>query len=82
MKRLAILTVLSGLMFLGNISAQAPADTAIYLLTCGPGTATYSIYGHSALRIVINGGESDQVCNWGVFDFSTKHFAWKFKGKT
>ena len=23
------------------------------LLTCGPGTETYSIYGHSALRIVI-----------------------------
>ncbi len=82
MKRLAVLTVFLGLMFIRNISAQAPSDTVVYLLTCGPGTATYSIYGHSALRIVINGGESDQVCNWGVFDFSTKHFAWKFaKGK-
>ncbi len=82
MKRLAFLIVLSGLMFTTNMPAQTPADTVVYLMTCGPGTATYSIYGHSALRIVINGGESDQVCNWGVFDFSTKHFGWKFaKGK-
>lgn len=82
MKRLALLIVMSGLMFTSNMSAQAPADTVVYLMTCGPGTASYSIYGHSALRIVINGGESDQVCNWGIFDFRTKHFGLKFaKGK-
>jgi hypothetical protein len=51
-------------------------------LTCGPGTETYSIYGHSAIRIVISGNSSDNVYNWGVFDFSTPNFAWKFaKGR-
>lgn len=54
----------------------------VYLLTCGPGTETYSIYGHSALRIVIPESSIDDVYNWGVFDFSTSNFAWKFaKGR-
>lgn len=57
-----------------------PADTTFYLITCGPGTEVYSIYGHSALRVV--NGNSDIVYNWGVFDFDTPNFAWKFaKGR-
>jgi hypothetical protein len=52
--------------------------TEVFLITCGPGTETYSVYGHSALRIVIPGDKSDAVYNWGVFDFSTPNFAWKF----
>lgn len=63
-------------------SANAQRDTTVYLITCGPGTETYSIYGHSALRVVIPSSNTDLVYNWGVFDFSTKHFAWKFaKGR-
>ncbi len=82
MKRLTVLIILSGLLFIPKISGQTPADTAVYLMTCGPGTATYSVYGHSALRIVINRGENDSVCNWGVFDYRTKYFGLKFaKGK-
>ena len=60
-----------------------PSGAEVYLLTCGPGTETYSIYGHSALRIVIPEEKSDLVYNWGVFDFNTPNFAWKFaKGQT
>ncbi len=82
MRKLAIalmIIMISGTCDL--ISREAPkAD--IYLLTCGPGTETYSIYGHSALRIVIPEKNHDQVYNWGVFDFATPNFAWKFaKGK-
>lgn len=56
------------------------SDTSVYLITCGPGTETYSIYGHSALRVLIN--RSDTIYNWGVFDFNTPNFAWKFaKGR-
>jgi hypothetical protein len=63
------------------ISQETPrAD--IYLLTCGPGTETYSVYGHSALRVVIPEKNSDIVYNWGVFDFNTPNFVWKFaKGR-
>jgi len=61
-----------------NLFSQVSAGTEVYLLTCSPGTATYSIYGHSALRIVIPDEEIDLVYNWGVFDFATPNFAWKF----
>jgi hypothetical protein len=73
------------LIFLANsrgIFSQSSNDTLTYLLTCGPGTETYSIYGHSALRIVIPGKHTDKVYNWGVFDYETPNFAWKFaKGR-
>lgn len=59
-------------------SALKSQDVEIFLITCGPGTATYSIYGHSALRIINNENKSDLVYNWGVFDFGTPNFVWKF----
>lgn len=54
----------------------------VYLLTMLPGEEIYSIYGHSALRIVIPERNYDNVFNWGVFDFNTPNFTFKFvKGR-
>ena len=80
-KKLKYLLLLVLLLGQELISQEVPrAD--IYLLTCGPGTETYSVYGHSALRVVIPGKNSDVVYNWGVFDFNTPNFVWKFaKGR-
>jgi hypothetical protein len=65
-----------------NLFSQAAETVSVYLITCSPGTATYSIYGHSALRIAIPERNSDLVYNWGVFDFATPNFVWKFaKGR-
>jgi hypothetical protein len=65
-----------------SLISQETPKANIYLLTCGPGTETYSVYGHSALRVVISEKNSDLVYNWGVFDFSTPNFALKFaKGR-
>ncbi len=62
--------------------SQSASDTTVYLITCGPGTETYSIYGHSALRVTIADKNTDLVYNWGVFDFATPNFAFKFaRGK-
>jgi hypothetical protein len=73
------------LLFLSITIKAQESDTTMYLITCGPGTETYSIYGHSALRVTINqagGLKTDTVYNWGVFDFDTPNFAWKFaKGR-
>ncbi|MDY0098030.1 MAG: DUF4105 domain-containing protein [Bacteroidales bacterium] len=66
------------LILLLSQSALKGQDVEIFLITCGPGTATYSIYGHSALRIINNEKKSDLVYNWGVFDFGTPNFVWKF----
>jgi hypothetical protein len=82
MKKLGIIVSFLFLVNIPLIYSQSVNDTTIYLLTCGPGTDTYSIYGHSAVRIVILQQNSDMVYNWGVFDFDTPNFAWKFaKGR-
>lgn len=67
-----LLTISTGLF------SQDNNTPGVYLLTCGPGTETYSHWGHSALRIFDSAAGTDRVYNWGVFDFSTPAFAWKF----
>ena len=80
-KILLIFTIFLSSGFL-KLFSQTESATGIYLITCAPGTATYSIYGHSALRIIDTDKATDLVYNWGVFDFSTSNFAWKFaKGR-
>jgi hypothetical protein len=82
MKKIFVFCQLIFLACSQEVFSQSSNDTLAYLLTCGPGTETYSIYGHSALRIVIPEKHSDTVYNWGVFDFSTPNFVWKFaKGR-
>lgn len=82
MKKLLLLFFLFQFLFALYLCGQEISVPEVYLLTCGPGTETYSVYGHSALRIVDPQKGSDLVYNWGVFDFSTPNFAWKFaKGR-
>lgn len=82
MKRTALLSVLLIVLFSPLTRAQVADSADVYLLTCAPGNATYSIYGHTALRINVRGSNFDRVYNWGIFDFSTPHFAFRFaKGR-
>jgi hypothetical protein len=82
MKRILFTALFFLLISVSRMFSQSTNDTVAYLITCGPGTETYSIYGHSALRVVIQGQQKDFVYNWGVFDFNTKNFVWKFaKGR-
>ena len=82
MKKILFVTLILFLINISEVFSQSTTDTTVYLLTCGPGTETYSIYGHSALRIVIPDMQIDNTYNWGEFDFNTHNFAWKFaKGR-
>ena len=82
MKKAAVILALFLSYCLNDSFSQTGNDTLVYLITCNPGTETYSIYGHSALRIVNKSENTDRVYNWGTFDFSTPNFAWKFaKGR-
>ena len=78
MKRILFLLLLALFFPSHRLNSQGTAPVDVYLLTCGPGTEIYSIYGHSALRVVNPADDMDIVYNWGVFDFSTSFFAWKF----
>jgi len=54
----------------------------ISLITCSPGSELYSIFGHSAIRVNDTTSDTDLIFNYGVFDFNTPHFYWKFvRGK-
>lgn len=63
-------------------SASATIDTVtISLLTCAPGPDIYELEGHSGLRI--QSGDTDYVVNWGLFDFNSPGFVYRFvKGET
>ena len=82
MKRIFFISLFFLLISFTRVLSQPSNDTTAYLLTCGPGTDTYSVYGHSALRIVMPEKHIDTVYNWGVFDFNAPNFVWNFaKGR-
>jgi hypothetical protein len=59
--------------------SETEADTLqLSLLTCAPGGEIYELYGHSALRVKCLTDGSDWVFNYGIFDFSTPNFMWRF----
>lgn len=82
MKKTLILALLLSLLSIPGLKAQSAESADVYLVTCAPGTASYSIYGHTALRITMRNAPFDMVYNWGIFDFSTPNFVYRFaKGK-
>jgi len=82
MKRIFLTLLFIFVTAASRLFAQSGQEIQFFLVTCSPGTETYSIYGHSALRVINFNDRTDSVYNWGVFDFSTPHFAWKFaKGR-
>ncbi|HYJ64689.1 MAG TPA: DUF4105 domain-containing protein, partial [Parafilimonas sp.] len=82
MKNLLIVTLIS-LFFITDISAQNNlAHTRISILTCGPGEDLYSLFGHTAIRIIDSTNHTDTVYNWGGFTFDQPYFYIKFmRGK-
>ena len=66
------------------LGAQSKSDEAyISLLTCAPGEELYAKFGHTAIRVYDPTVDMDLVFNYGIFDFNTEHFYWKFvRGET
>lgn len=63
-------------------SAAAAHDSVVVsLVTCYPGPDIYELYGHTMLRVRY--GSIDMVYNYGIFDFDTPNFMYRFvKGET
>lgn len=54
----------------------------ISILTCSPGKEVYSVFGHTAIRVFDKENNIDEVYNFGMFDFDTPNFEYKYlKGK-
>lgn len=50
----------------------------ISILTCGVGDELYSSFGHTGVRIIDSLRHTDDVYNYGTFDFGDPHFYKKF----
>ena len=71
------------LMSVGMSAQRLSENARISLLTCTPGEELYARYGHTALRVCDPENDLDEVFNYGIFDFNTEHFYWKFvRGET
>ena len=68
------------LLFSSPLKAQVQLSeqSKISLLTFGPGTELYKVFGHSALRVQDHSQNLDLAFNYGTFDFNSNNFYWKF----
>ncbi|MDR2910920.1 MAG: DUF4105 domain-containing protein [Bacteroidales bacterium] len=74
-----IITVFTCISFLGlSQPFQLSENAEISVLTCAPGNEVYSVYGHSAFRVKDTLYNYDMVFNYGIFDFSTPNFVYRF----
>jgi hypothetical protein len=75
-------SVLAVLVLMSSILQAQDCRARISLLTCSPGSELYSIFGHSALRVVDSSAGTDIVYNYGTFSFGEPGFYTKFiRGK-
>jgi hypothetical protein len=78
-----IIVILVILFSTATISAQNNiTHTRISIITCGAGDELYSLFGHTAIRIIDSTNNTDIVYNWGGFTFDQPNFYLKFlRGK-
>jgi hypothetical protein len=78
--------ILLCLLTIAALPATAIPDPAaairFSLITCGPGEEIYSVFGHTAIRVVDSTTGTDLVYNYGTFDGYEDNFELKFmRGK-
>ncbi len=78
--------LISILLFLTCFSysyGQTSQDSiSIRIWVNSPGAALYEAFGHSSIRVINFSTRTDVLYNYGIFDFNTPNFYWKFlKGK-
>ena len=64
------------LSFGQNLLLSKEANVSV--ITCGTGNESYSLFGHTAIRISDPFNNIDVVYNYGAFDFNTPNFVLKF----
>jgi hypothetical protein len=53
-------------------------NARVSVITCDTGNESYSLFGHTAVRITDTENNLDVVYNYGAFDFATPNFVAKF----
>ena len=75
-KRLLVV-VFVALAFNG-LAFQLSDQAKVSIITCSPGNEMYSVYGHSAIRVNDPRLNYDVAFNYGIFDFSSPNFLYRF----
>ncbi|MCH7401312.1 DUF4105 domain-containing protein [Belliella kenyensis] len=78
LKKILMIFIIS----LSNIVFGFAQNVQISLLTCDPGDQIYSVFGHSAIRVLDQETGEDLVYNYGTFDFDAPFFVVKFTQRT
>lgn len=73
-----IKTIIFSFLILLSFNVKAQDNSQFYLITCEPGDEIYTLFGHSALRYEDKDRGLDIVFNYGLFNFDTPNFLWKF----
>lgn len=74
---LSVLIFLSSIVVSAQLAPLSPKAT-VSVLTCATGNESYSLFGHTSVRIADPEQFLDVVYNYGAFDFSTPNFVAKF----
>ncbi|MFV8440693.1 DUF4105 domain-containing protein [Flavobacterium sp. LB2P44] len=59
-------------------NTQLSQKVQVSVITCGTGNESYSLFGHTAIRVRDTVNAIDVVYNYGAFDFNTPNFVMKF----
>ncbi|MES2329407.1 MAG: DUF4105 domain-containing protein [Bacteroidota bacterium] len=78
MKKFSLFLIVFFSFFIKRTEAQDSSHLRISLLTCAQGDELYSVFGHTALRIIDSVQHTDVVYNYGTFDFNDPDFYMKF----
>lgn len=85
MQRILSRFILISVCIFTSLQLKAESDSCrvrVSLLTITPGAELYSVFGHSALRVIDSTIGTDIVYNYGTFDFDDPDFYSKFvRGK-
>ncbi|TDE53976.1 DUF4105 domain-containing protein [Flavobacterium sp. GT3P67] len=78
LKKIVLFTLLFSSLYSFSQSIELSKNTQVSVLTCGTGNESYSLFGHTALRVRDTVNAIDVVYNYGAFDFNTPNFVMKF----
>lgn len=77
-----LILLFSILSFKSYSQQDSSSHLQVSLITCAPGEELYSIFGHTAIRIVDSTNHTDLFYNYGTFNFNDPEFYSKFvRGK-
>lgn len=78
LKKIVLFTLLFSSLYSFSQNIELSKNTQVSVLTCGTGNESYSLFGHTAIRVRDTVNAIDVVYNYGAFDFNTPNFVMKF----